>query len=83
MEVWPNPIEGEVNLSFEIKTEGNVKISLQSLVNLNQSEITLSESQRPIGAYSEKYFTTDIPKGLYVLSVVTEEYTAQKKIIIR
>lgn len=80
--IWPNPVQGQVNVKYSMPTEGNVNISLIPITNFGGETVTITNSYRPLGEYEETYYTSALKEGIYVLEIKTDFEILKYKIII-
>jgi hypothetical protein len=80
--VFPNPVHSEMIVKFTVKSdESAVEISLQSLLNSKQ-HINLFTGKRNAGEYQDKFNVQNLKKGIYVLTVKTDDQTVAERVII-
>lgn len=80
LEIYPNPSEGSIKLSLEMKYDSPISITL-----LDGSGKALMQSQRSLSA-GQNQLTFDLssfPNGLYFLSLNTEYGFISKKLILK
>jgi hypothetical protein len=78
--IYPNPFSDHMTISFKLAKRGNVSISLisQNGMLIEQIEDIAFEP----GEYSVKWNNRkQIPQGIYILIIKTEEYVRSKKVI--
>lgn len=66
--VYPNPTAGALNISYAIEEERNISISLHDVSGEKIKEFKVSNSELK-GNYEELYDISELPAGLYVVSV--------------
>lgn len=76
--VYPNPTINEIVLSYTMECDDNVYISI---LNMNGEVFPLFSGGKSQGFYSERYSLTNLPSGIYVISIKTSQYNYLKKII--
>ena len=76
--VYPNPTINEIVLSYYIETDENVYISI---LNMNGESFSLFSGKKNRGFYLERYSLTNLPSGIYVISIKTSQYYYLKKLI--
>lgn len=78
--VYSNPSNGDVNISFEIKKTTDVTIKI---FDLNGREIdVLSDKKLPVGKYT-KTLKPNTSSGIYFCRLILENGTYTKKIMIK
>lgn len=82
IDIWPNPVKGELNVSYEMVGDGKISIKLVPILQTNQPEITITDSFRPVGKYQETYYTDHLRNGLYLLIIQANNQNIERKIII-
>jgi len=82
VQIYPNPAETEVNISY--------KIEKPSIVNIILTDISgkalykhKSDSAFPSGTYQHRIATDKLPSGTYLLIIDTADYKETKKVIIK
>jgi len=78
--VYPNPTEGKLNLKLDAELKGNVEIRI---MNMN-GQMVYSESLNGLTDSVDKSIDlNNQPKGVYLLSIITEEGKYDKKFVLR
>jgi len=80
--VWPNPVKGKLNVTYEMVEDGDISIRLVPLLQSNQPEVTITDSFRPVGKYQETYYTDYLRNGMYLLIIQANNQNIKRKIII-
>ena len=83
LKFWPNPVNGVLNVNYEMLSDGNVAISLVPMEYLGGKDITITNSFRPEGQYEETYYTKELRNGVYILKIKAGNQEIQKKVIIQ
>ena len=83
LKFWPNPVNGVLNVNYEMLSEGNVAISLVPMEYLGGKDITITNRFRPKGQYEETYYTKELRNGVYILKIKAGNQEIQKKVIIQ
>ena len=76
----PNPSKGIAKLSYVVKTEGNVNISVFDAAGRSVS--TLVNETRPAGEYTFTLNNPNLAAGIYFIRIETPEGTAGKTMTI-
>ncbi len=77
---YPNPASSEINIEFALKEAGNVNISI---FNLNGQVIsTICNRHFNSGKHSINSSVLEYPKGIYGISIQSEQFNKTNKIIV-
>ena len=80
LNVFPNPTEGIVNISFLSEELDNFEISVLDAFG----KIVLSEEKQDfIGEYTKKLDLSSYPKGIYIIHLRTQESFVSKRIVLQ
>jgi len=79
LNVFPNPAENILNVNFSISTPQNILLTLSTITG---QAIYTQQIDSFTGTYSKTIDLTDISKGIYLLKVVGEKGTVNKKVVI-
>jgi len=77
-QLYPNPVQDELNIDFTMEQTGQVHISLLDVVG--REVAVISNSTFNIGKQHVAYATAALDKGIYLVKIQTENQTAVKKI---
>ena len=78
--VFPNPFNPITTIDYEVGNESIVELSI---INLNgQTVENLIHSVMKPGQYSVNWNAKDIPSGLYLVRMMSLQYSATQKIIL-
>jgi len=80
LNVWPNPAEDVVHITFNIKRDKQVNISL---VDVSGREIFTSNYKAFSTKFSQTISTTHLSKGIYILKIKNAGVLTNKKLIIK
>jgi hypothetical protein len=80
LNVYPNPVQNELNIDYDNKTNENVRITLVDMLGRQVAVIADGNSQT---AQHLTYNTTGLTKGLYILHLQSGSETITKKIEIQ
>jgi hypothetical protein len=78
--VYPNPSSDRITLVFELKKPDKVIIKLQSI--LGQLWCILTDQSFDAGKHSLVYNMSDYSCGMYLISVLSNGFTATKKLSV-
>ncbi|MFT4666808.1 MAG: hypothetical protein ACI9XB_003775, partial [Gammaproteobacteria bacterium] len=79
MEVFPNPFKNNIQTSFSLRKNTDVKITLS---NINGQLLQAQEwKNRAAGDYIETFNTSQLNAGVYICSLHTEEEVVSKKVV--
>ncbi len=79
---WPNPIKDVLHVNYEMKSEGDIVISLIPVNHMDAKEIVITNSYRPVGNYEETYYTNTLKEGFYILNIRSATQVIQKMVIL-
>lgn len=78
LQVFPNPTNGMLNISYISEVNGDVSVRL---VNLNGQEVMNQTFNKANGGFLNTINMNNFPKGVYMLQVITPERTITEKVI--
>ena len=77
---YPNPFNPSTILSYTLKTEGNVKLTVFNLVG---QAVQLIVNDYQSAGYYEYYFdATELPAGIYLYKLQIGEYSSVKRMTL-
>ncbi len=76
LQVFPNPMQGQAEISFYAKQAGNTKISIYDIAG---KEVLQTEDKLLQG--SQKYQLTGLKQGVYFININGENYSYNSKLI--
>jgi hypothetical protein len=80
LEAFPNPFNNEVNLSFEVKTAGNIKLDI---INLEGKVVAnLLDAFCPSGNFNKKFAGSNFSNGVYFVRLQTLDGVHMRKIML-
>ena len=80
IKVYPNPNDGEFNLSFDLKDKSEATVRV---TDMNGKEIFTETIRKPAsGKYEHAFNLKDYPNGTYFISVVQGDQQVVRKIIL-
>lgn len=77
---YPNPFNPSTRISYSLKTEG--KVSLKIYNTLGEEVITLVDEIKPAGNYEAEFNASELPSGIYIYRMQSNEYTSSKKMLL-
>jgi hypothetical protein len=77
---YPNPFNPETRINFTISREQMVSLTVYNV--LGEFVAQLVNEQREAGSYSEVFNAGDLPGGLYIYKLQTQELSINKKMIL-
>jgi hypothetical protein len=77
---YPNPFNPSTILSFSIKTDANVKLTVYNLVG--QSVQVLVDGYRSAGDYEVVFDASDLPAGVYLYKLQVGDYSSVKRMTL-
>lgn len=78
-EAYPNPVKGELFISFENLNKDNYTIELVSIIG----KVAHSESLGMQGTQLKTIDVSNLAKGVYLLNVTSQEGTSTQRIIVQ
>lgn len=77
--IYPNPVNDNLNISFNLLSDGNVSISISNIVGQN---LGLSLSKELLeGNHVERISTAELPAGVYVIRIKTSKGQSQFRFV--
>jgi hypothetical protein len=80
MNIYPNPANNNLNLSFNINTPQNISIKLSNVTGQNVYSETHSNFN---GVFNKNIDVSSLSKGVYFVNVLTEKASITRKIVIQ
>ncbi len=80
LNVYPNPTTGMLNVKFDAEKQGNIEVKLVSIngqVIFNEMMTTTS------GQYNTSFDISDNAKGIYLLSITSDNEKIDRKIVLK
>lgn len=77
---YPNPFNPSTMIEFQIPQEGFVSLKVYN--TLGEEIATLVNKNLNIGKYSVNFTATDLPSGLYIYKLQTNNFTSSKKMLL-
>ncbi|HMQ78129.1 MAG TPA: M28 family peptidase [Ignavibacteria bacterium] len=77
---YPNPFNPSTKINFSIPFTGNVKLSVYDIAGNEVS--VLNNGQMAPGNYSADFDATNLSSGVYFYKLVTDEFSATKRMIL-
>jgi hypothetical protein len=81
LKVYPNPIENQTNLSYDVPQKGKVLLQVYDL--MGRPVQTLVNETQPAGTYQIAWQTQSISQGIYILDFQLDDYSVVKKKIVK
>lgn len=78
--IFPNPTDGFLNISYVIRETTNLQIQLSS-INGNKTQILLNQKQKEKGEYADQINISQLDSGIYLLIFITDEGIRSQKIL--
>ena len=78
--VAPNPAREEIRLSFDLKTEGNVKINMVDMTGRTVQSVALGNQVAGKNTY---LLGLDVPAGLYFIQLNVNGQSATQKVMVK
>lgn len=77
---YPNPFNPSTILSYTLKSDQNVKLTVYNLVG--QSVEVLVDEYQTAGDYSYKFDASNLPAGIYLYKLQVGEYSSVKRMTL-
>jgi hypothetical protein len=77
---YPNPFNPTTNIEYSVPKEGYVSIKIFNM--LGQQIATLFEGNQKAGNYSVTFDASNLPSGVYVYRLETDNITLTKKLML-
>lgn len=77
---YPNPFNPSTQLSYDLKTDGNVKLTVFNLVG--QSVRVLVDGLQTAGYYEVTFDANDLPAGIYLYKLQVGDYSSVKRMTL-
>ncbi|HMQ79845.1 MAG TPA: T9SS type A sorting domain-containing protein [Ignavibacteria bacterium] len=77
---YPNPFNPSTQLSYDLKTDGNVKLTVFNLVG--QSVRVLVDGFQTAGYYEVTFDANDLPAGIYLYKLQVGDYSSVKRMTL-
>lgn len=77
---YPNPFNPSTVLSYNLKTDDNVKLTVFNLVG--QSVRVLVDGYQTTGYYEVVFDATDLPAGIYLYKLQVGDYSSVKRMTL-
>ena len=78
--IYPNPASGELNIVFDAEKINTLELRL---VNLNGQTVFKEIQTGFSGRYSNRLDISDFPKGIYLLSIISEKGKTDTKVVLQ
>ncbi|MEL6988726.1 MAG: T9SS type A sorting domain-containing protein, partial [Bacteroidota bacterium] len=76
--IFPNPFSNEIQISFEVKTSADARLSI---VDINGKEVMNQTLRLNQGTYNESFDLSNLANGLYMMNIVYDGEVLSKRII--
>ncbi|MCX7878121.1 MAG: T9SS type A sorting domain-containing protein [Ignavibacteria bacterium] len=77
---YPNPFNPSTILSYTLKTDGNVKLTVFNLVG--QSVAVLVDGFQKAGYYEVSFDASELPAGIYLYKLQVGDYSSVKRMTL-
>ncbi len=78
---YPNPVENEINIPFDLQNGDHVKIDLFDVVGNHIA--TIEDRYMGAGEHTIQYMLNDMSQGIYFIRFETKDFSQVKKMIVR
>ena len=76
LKIYPNPMQGQAELSFYAKQAGNTQVLISDITGKEVVQIS-----RNLAKGKNKYKITDLKQGIYYINIIGENYLYTAKLI--
>lgn len=80
LSIYPNPTTGMLNVKFDAEKQGNIQVKLMSV---NGQVIFNQEMDATSGQYNNSFDISDQAKGIYLLSITSDNEKIDRKIVLK
>jgi hypothetical protein len=80
LSIYPNPTSNLLNVSFDIEKSEVLEVQL---LNLNGQKIQSEIRKSFTGRYQQSFDMTNYPKGVYILSIISDKGKVDKKVVLK
>ncbi len=80
VKVFPNPSKGQITVSFDVENDGVFEVKL---LNMNGQLIRDDKAEGYTGHYQKTFDLSSEPKGVYLLSIISNKGKTDKKVVLR
>ena len=77
---YPNPFNPTTQLSYNLKIDGNVKLTVFNLVG--QSMAVLVDGYQTAGYYEVSFDANELPAGIYLYKLQVGDYSSVKRMTL-
>ncbi len=77
---YPNPFNPATNIQFEVPSPQFVSLKVYDIVG--KEVITLVNEKKQPGKYEVQFNASNLPSGVYICKLNTENYSSTKKMIL-
>ena len=77
---YPNPFNPSTILSYDLKTDGHVKLAVYNLVG--QVVQVLVDENQPAGFYEMTFDASQLPAGIYLYKLQVGDYSSVKRMTL-
>jgi hypothetical protein len=78
--IYPNPTSGMLNIKFDAEKQGDIQVKL---ISVNGQVIFNKEISGVLGQYNYSFDISDQAKGIYLLSIVSDNEKIDRKIVLK
>ncbi len=80
LNIYPNPTTGILNINFDSENSGEVNVKLMSV----NGQVIIDDNIKPqMTSYSNSYNISNYAKGVYLLSITSDNEKIDKKIVLK
>jgi hypothetical protein len=76
--VYPNPVSSRLNIEFDVTREANITVDIYSIIGSRIA--TIYNERKAMGYKSVSYDVSDLPSGIYLVTVTNGQTRTTRKI---
>lgn len=80
LNIYPNPTTGTLNIDFNAEKQGNMRVKLTSITGQVVFDEIISANN---GQYTNTFDISNEAKGIYLLSIISENDKIDRKVVLR
>ena len=81
LKAYPNPFNGELSISVEVKSPGSINLSVYNL--LGEKLQTIINSPLNVGAHKFSWHSNNLSSGIYILMATTSRVGESQERLIQ
>lgn len=77
---YPNPFNPSTNIKYALADDGMVKLAVYNI--LGEEVAVLVETEQVAGNYAVQFNAADLPSGMYIYRLQTNNFSSIKKLMV-